>query len=242
MPRESITSSVIREVVERAATRRRDEKKIATDVVRAENFSSKTCEESPNAALKSSLAYVEQGLARLDLQAGVGLEAPLGPPAADLLTIMGYARRLAGRDARTSRECDGAALLSALKDDLIDAAADAGVALLIEAPVSAKFFVMGAPDDARLGLEAIVIGLLRACEKGSRLRIGLSGDGDETRLRATADAQLVSNLCAFFAPEGDEAECDYATISLRCGAALLGLRPEQINLAESGRGVLQICL
>jgi CheY-like chemotaxis protein len=242
LPRESITSSLIREVVERAATRRRSDARKAKVGATAEGSSLKTCEDAPNAALRASLAFVEQGLARLDLQAGAGLDAPVDPRPADLLAIMGYARRLVGRDASSSRECDGAALLSVLRDDLIDAAADAGVALLVEASASAKFFVVGAPDDARFGLEAIVIGLLRACEKGSRLRIGLSAEGDETRLRATADGRLVGSLCAFFAPEGEEAECDYGTSSLRCGAALLGLRPEQIDLTENGRGVVQICL
>ena len=242
LSRESITSTLIREVVERAATRRRAVATKARVGAKAETAGSKACEDAPNAALRAALAYVEQGLARLDLQAGAGPEATVAPPAADLLTIMGYARRLAGRDPSSSRECDGAALLSLLQDDLIDAAAEAGVALLVEASPPAKFFVVGASDDARFGLEAVVIGLLRACEKGSRLRIELRAEGEETRLRATADALSVESPCAFFAPDGEEAEFDYATSSLRCGAALLGLRPEQIDLSESGRGVVQICL
>lgn len=244
LPRESITSSLIREVVERAATRRRTggTKRRAAAKTKAAPSGSGACVDAPNAALSASLAYVEQGLARLDLNAGAALAVTSDPPAADLLTIIGYARKLIGRDPGSSRECDGAALLSALQDDLIDAAADAGVALLIEAPAPAKFFVVGAPDNARLGLEAIVIGLLRACEKGSRLRIDLRSESEETRLRARADAPFVASLCAFFAPEGEEAAFDYSTSSLRCGAALLGLRPEQIDLSEKGRGVVQIFL
>ncbi len=241
LPRESITSSLIREVVERAATRRRAGPKKSRGGAKTAPSGAETCADAPNAALRASLAYVEQGLARLDLNAE-GLETAANPRAADLLTITGYARRLLGRDARASCECDGAAVLAALQDDLIDAAAEAGVALLVEARGPARFFVVGALDDARLGLEAIVVGLLRACEKGSRLRINLRAEGEETRLRATGDGLLAENHCAFFAPEGDEAEFDYATSSLRCGAALLGLRPEQIDLTESGRGVVQISL
>jgi len=242
LARDRITSSLIREVVERAATRRRADPAKPRSGAKPPPSGSEACRDAPNAALRTSLAYVEQGLARLDLNAEACLDAPANPPTADLLTILGYARRLLGRDARSSCECDGAALLSALHSDLIDAASAAGVALLIEAPAPAKFLVVGGREDARLGLEAIVIGLLRACEKGSRLRIDLRAEGDETRLRATGDAPLVRDLCAFFPPEGEDAELDYAKSSLRCGAALLGLRPEQIDLAEKGRGVVQICL
>jgi DNA-binding NarL/FixJ family response regulator len=242
LPRDAITSSLIREVVERAATRRRAAPKKSRGGAKTAPSTPESCRDAPNAALRASLAYVEHGLARLDLSAEAGLDTAAAPRAADLLTITGYARRLLARDARASCECDGAALLDALHDDLIDAAAQAGVALLVEARGPAKFFVVGAPDDARLGLEAIAIGLLRACGKGSRLRIDLRAEGEETRLRAAGDALLVKNRCAFFAAEDDETECDYATSSLRCGAALLGLRPEQIDLTESGRGVVQICL
>jgi len=242
LPRDSITSSLIREVVERAATRRRVEPAKPRDGAKAAPSGSETCRDAPNAALRASLAYVEQGLARLDLNAEAGLDGLVNPAAADLLTIVGYARRLLGRDARSSCECDGAALVFDLHADLMDAAAAAGVALLIEASGPAKFFVVGGAEDARLGIEAIVIGLLRACEKGGRLRIDLRADGDETRLRATGDAPLVEDLCAFFPTEGDAADFDYATSSLRCGAALLSLRPEQIDLSEKGRGVVQICL
>jgi CheY-like chemotaxis protein len=242
LPRASITSTLIREVVERAATRRRVDPTKSRGGAKTAPAGPETCWDAPNAALRAALAYVEQGLARLDLNAEAGLNAAANPRAADLLTITGYARRLLGRDARASCECDGAALLAALQEDLIDAAAQAGVALLVEASAPARFFVVGAPDDARLGLEAIVIGLLRACEKGSRLRIDLRAEGEVTRLRAAGDAPLVESRCAFFAPEDEEAEFDYATSSLRCGAALLGLRPEQIDLTESGRGVVQVCL
>ncbi|MFY9657187.1 MAG: response regulator [Methylocystis sp.] len=239
-PRDSITSSLIRAVVERAATRRRNSAKPRSGS-KTTRSGPETCRDAPNGALRASLAYLEQGLARLDLHAEAGLEAKPNPPAADLLTILGYARRLVGREAH-SCECDGAALLSGLHGDLVDAAAAAGAALLVEAPAPAKFLVVGEVEDARLGLEAIVIGLLRNCEKGSRLRIDLRVEGDQTRLRATGDSPLVGDLCAFFPPEGEEAEFDYATSSLRCGAALLGLRPEQIDLTEKGRGVVEICL
>jgi len=242
LPHDSITSSLIREVVERAATRRRADPKKSRARPKTASWAPETRQDAPNAALRASLAYVEQGLARLDFNAEAGLDTTATPRAADLLTITGYARRLLARDARASCECDGAALLAALQDDLIDAAAQAGVALLVEASGPTKFLVVGEPEDARLGLEAIVIGLLRACEKGSRLRIDLRAESEETRLRATGDRLRVENICAFFAPEGEEADFDYATSSLRCGAALLGLRPEQIDLTENGRGVVQICL
>ena len=240
-PRDEITSSLIRAVVERAATRRRASAK-ARGGSKTALSNPESCRDAPNGALRASLAYVEQGLARLDLHAEAGLEARPHPPAGDLLAILGYARRLVGREGRSSCECDGAALLSSLHGDLVDAAAAAGVALLVEAPAPAKFLVVGGSQDARLGLEAIVIGLLRSCEKGSRLRVDLRAEGDETRLRATGDAPLVGDACAFFPPEGEEAEFNYATSSLRCGAALLGLRPEQIDLSEKGRGVVEICL
>ena len=240
-PRDEITSSLIRAVAKQAATRRRASREAQG---RTENGvpGPESCRDEPNSALRASLAYVEQGLARLDLHAEAGIKAKPHPPASDLLTILGYARRLVGREARSSCECDGAALLAGLEGDLVDAAAAAGVALLVEAPAPAKFLVVGGPEDARLGLEAIVIGLLRRCEKGSRLRIDLRAEGDETRLRATGDAPLVEDACAFFPPDAEEAEFAYATSSLRCGAALLGLRPEQIDLSEKARGVVEICL
>ncbi len=240
-PRDEITSSLIREVAKQAATRRRASAK-PKGVSKTTLSRPESCLDAPNGALRASLAYVEQGLARLDLHAEAGIEAKPHALAGDLLTILGYARRLVGREARSSSECDGAALLSALHGDLVDAAAGAGVALLVEAPAPAKFLVVGGQEDARLGLEAIVIGLLRSCEEGSRLRIDLRAEGDETCLRATGDAPLVHDACAFFPPEGEEAEFDYATSSLRCGAALLSLRPEQIDLSEKARGVVEICL
>jgi DNA-binding NarL/FixJ family response regulator len=240
-PRDEITSSLIRAVAKQAATRRHASAK-SRGGSKTTLSHPESCREAPNGALRASLAYVEQGLARLDLHAEAGVEAKPHPPAGDLLTILGYARRLVGREARSSCECDGAALLAGLDGDLVDAAAAAGVALLVEAPAPAKFLVVGGPEDARLGLEAIVVGLLRSCEKGSRLRIDLRAEGDETRLRATGDAPLVGDACAFFPPEGEEAEFDYARSSLRCGAALLGLRPEQIDLSEKARGVVEICL
>jgi len=241
LTRRSLTSHLIKEVVERAR-RRLGSSHIERPAPTSDVSGSKPCNGAREAALMAALGYVEQGLARLDLAANTDVPATGGASAADLLTIIGYARRLVGRSDRASRECDGAALLAEMQDDLLDAAAEAGAALLIEAPQAAKFFVIGSAEDARSGLEAIVVGLLRACPQGSRLHVSLGAEGDETRLRAKGDAPLVRDHRAFFTPDEKARDADYATTSLRCGAALLGLRPEQVDLSEATRGVVVICL
>lgn len=161
----------------------------------------------------------------------------------DRRRVLSFLRRLGKRDLQDSQECDAARLLADLREELIEAAAERGVPLLVDVEPPAKFYVIGAPIDARLGLEAIVLGLASLCRTGCRLRVKLASGGDQTALTATTDGEFGVDLGAFFA---EEASCipagSLALAALQCGVALLGLRREQCDLSAIERGVVEILL
>jgi len=161
----------------------------------------------------------------------------------DRRRILSFLRRLGRRDLQDSQECDAARLLADLREELIEAAAERGVPLLVDVAPPAQFYVIGAPVDARLGLEAIVLGLASLCRRGCRLRIKLAEEGDQTALTARTDGAFGVDLGAFFPeePSGIPAG-SLALAALQCGVALLGLRREQCDLSAVERGVVEILL
>jgi len=158
--------------------------------------------------------------------------------------VLADLREIGKRDQNASCECDAAGLLAQAREDLIDFAAAHGAPLLVDAASPATFFVVGSEFDARLGLEAIVLGLVGLRAPGDRLRISIATeDGDQTILRAAADRRFDLELESFFGDGPDAARAaSFGLTALRCGAALLGLRPEQCDLSGKERGEIKLRL
>jgi DNA-binding NarL/FixJ family response regulator len=186
----------------------------------------------PNATIASvdaALAYLERGLADLaaplgDVRAHYGL-------ASDMFAMARRIRHLGRRDFARCEECDLADLVDDLAPALGNVADDLGITLSLRTLPPAPFLAIGSRAHARLGIEAILLGLMHCCEPGCRLQIDARSDGDQAQISVSGDRGLLANSRVFFLPETVvPANLHYGIASLQCGARLLALRQEQIRI------------
>jgi DNA-binding NarL/FixJ family response regulator len=231
MSKEAVSAELICKVAEDARSRARP----AASASKEKSLFDLPAPRNPVLAqLDAPLAFLEQELERL-LHGGEGDDRRAAAPMT-LLAIARYARQLGAREVRRSVECDAADILAAMREGLFEAAAELGAPLLLDVKAPAKFLLVGSALDAKLGLEAIVLGLLYRCAPGGRLRVTVECDGDETRLRAKGDLPLIADPAAFF-PDASAVSADFGAAALQSGAALLGLRREQCVVLDRGESV-----
>ena len=201
----------------------------------------------PVSALRSwdgALGYLERGMDALGGADGFISEDREEFHPRELRRLLSFLREIGKRDLNASRECDAAELLGVAREDLVEIAAQRRVPLLIDVAPPVGFFVIGSELDARLGLEALVLGHVALCAPGDRLRIAVAvEEGDQTTLTAASDGRFDVDLGAFFAEEPSSAPAEgFGPAALRCGVALLGMRREQCDLSGKERGEIKLRL
>jgi CheY-like chemotaxis protein len=233
----SVSAHVIREFAENAAARSR-----LTSPARMRAAPAPPegrldwLSENPGVALfEGPLCYIESALEEVSATLAGGSGASVESTCADAHAAIALMREVGRRDFRMVNDCDASGALSACKRNVIRKAVALGVPFTLDVQSPARIRTIGYERSAQIGLEALITGFLhRAAALGGRLRVKLHSRADEVFLEMSGDFPLIDGAKEFFPTHAGEAgDQDFARVCLQCGAALLGLRREQILVAAA---------
>ncbi len=188
----------------------------------------------PVMAMDGPLAFVEHGLTRLLQRSGQTAWAGEMDGLQRYVETLRHVRRLGARDLLQRSDCDASTLVQGLESQLRAQAKQSGVKISFGYEENAWFTALGHAQDARAGIEALMQGLLGACDRQDRLHIEVHKQGDSACIEIACNRQILRGKQVFFDTWQSLRQDDVsqqASAYLQCAVAFLMLRAEQIHIS-----------
>jgi hypothetical protein len=148
------------------------------------------------------------------------------------LKLIRLTRQIGARRFATSILSDAASLMAEAFDQLTPEIRETGVKVSLDLIGNAPFWSIGARHDAKVGLTALMEGMIALSRRGDWLHFDIGNINELTRIDIAAKRPLISSPTEMFKKVvlGQEAPV-YGLALIQAAVHLLGLRPEQVVIA-----------